>query len=79
VAFHALRPHAHAFTLAGAISEEANRPWVTVVAYSAATLVAWSRVYADEHWTSDVAISAVLGAAIGHGMVRFLHARVSSH
>lgn len=65
----------HAFTLAGAISEEAHRPWVTVGAYGAATLVAWSRVYADEHWTSDVVISAAVGAAIGHGVVRFLHAR----
>jgi len=65
----------HAFTLAGAISEEARRPWVTISAYSAATLIGWSRVYADEHWTSDVAVSAILGAAIGHGVVRFLHAR----
>ena len=67
----------HAFTLAGAISEEAHRPWVTVATYSVATLVGWSRVYADEHWASDVALSAVLGAAIGHGVVRFLHARGS--
>jgi len=67
----------HAFTLAGAISEEAHRPWVTVATYSAATLVGWSRVYADEHWASDVALSAVLGAAIGHGVVRFLHAHGS--
>ncbi len=65
----------HAFTLAGAISEEAHRPWVTIATYSVATLVGWSRLYADEHWASDVALSAVSGAAIGHGVVRFLHAR----
>jgi membrane-associated phospholipid phosphatase len=65
----------HAFTLAAAISEEARRPWVTTLAYGAATVVAWSRVYRDEHWASDVAISSVMGAAIGHATVRALHAR----
>ena len=68
----------HAFTLAAAISEEARRPWVTTVAYGAATLVAWSRVYRDEHWASDVAISSVVGAAIGHATVRVLHARAAT-
>ena len=68
----------HAFTLAAAISEEARRPWVTTVAYGAATLVAWSRVYRDEHWASDVAVSSVLGAAIGHATVRVLHARAAA-
>jgi membrane-associated phospholipid phosphatase len=67
----------HAFTLAAAISEEARRPWVTTLAYGAATLVAWSRVYRDEHWASDVAISSVMGAAIGHVTVRALHARAA--
>lgn len=65
----------HAFTLAGALAEEARRPWVTAGAYGAATLVAWSRVYEDEHWASDVAASAVIGAAIGHVTVRRLHVR----
>ena len=64
----------HAFTLAAAIAEEAHRPWVTTVAYGAATLVAWSRVYRDEHWASDVAVSSVIGAAIGHATVRVFHA-----
>ena len=68
----------HAFTLAAAISEEARRPWVTTLAYSAATLVAWSRVYRDEHWASDVAVSSVIGAAIGHATVRVLHARAAA-
>jgi membrane-associated phospholipid phosphatase len=74
-AWHAL-PSAHtlhAFTIAGAVAEEARKPWVTAAAYGAATLVGWSRVYADEHWASDVALSAVAGAAIGHLSVRLLH------
>ncbi len=65
----------HAFTLAGALSEELRRPLVTAGIYGAAALVAWSRVYDDEHWASDVAASAVVGAAIGHVMVLRLHAR----
>jgi membrane-associated phospholipid phosphatase len=65
----------HAFTLAGAISEEAHQPWVTASAYGAAMLVGWSRVYSDEHWASDVVASAILGAAIGHVTVRYLHSR----
>jgi membrane-associated phospholipid phosphatase len=69
----------HAFTLAGAVSEEARRPWVTAVAYGAATIVAWSRVYRDEHWASDVALSSVVGAAIGHATVRVMHARADRH
>jgi membrane-associated phospholipid phosphatase len=69
----------HAFTLAGAISEEARQPWVTAAAYGAASVVAWSRVYADEHWASDVAASAVIGSAIGHVTVRRLHARAGRH
>ena len=68
----------HAFTLAAAISEEARRPWVTTLAYGAATLVGWSRVYRDEHWASDVAVSSVIGAAIGHATVRVLHARAAA-
>ncbi|HET7460039.1 MAG TPA: phosphatase PAP2 family protein, partial [Longimicrobium sp.] len=43
-----------AFSLAASISEEARRPWVTVATYGTATLVGWSRVYEDRHWTSDV-------------------------
>lgn len=65
----------HAFTLAGAIAEEARRPWVTVAAYGTAALVGWSRTYHDEHWGSDVVLSAFVGAALGHATVRWLHRR----
>ena len=68
----------HAFTIAGAVAEEANSRWVTGAVYGAAALVGWSRMYADEHWASDVASSAVLGAVIGHGTVRVWRARSQS-
>lgn len=55
-----------AFSLATGIAAEARSPVVTVLAFSGAGLVAWSRVYDDKHWTSDV----VGGAVIGVGMTR---------
>lgn len=59
-----------AFSLATGVSHEARSPVVTVLAYTGAGLVAWSRVYDDKHWTSDVVGGALLGvgatrAAIG--------------
>ncbi|CAN5628191.1 hypothetical protein BH23GEM3_BH23GEM3_23720 [soil metagenome] len=52
-----------AFALATAISDQAERPWVSGVSYGAAALVAWSRLHEDRHWTSDVVAGAVLGTA----------------
>lgn len=52
-----------AFALATAISDQAERPWVSGLTYGAAALVAWSRLHEDRHWTSDVVAGAVLGTA----------------
>lgn len=71
-------PSGHAtvsFALAAGISEEVREPWVTAATYGTAALVAWSRVYEDKHWTSDVAAGALVGAMAGRGTVRFLHRR----
>jgi membrane-associated phospholipid phosphatase len=65
----------HAFTIAAAVSEEARRPWVSTVAYGAATLVAWSRVYDRKHWTSDVTAGAVIGIATSHTTLRWFRRR----
>lgn len=62
-----------AFSLASAVSEEARRPWVTALAYGGAAAVAWSRVYEDKHWASDVAAGALIGIVAGRGTVRLLH------
>lgn len=52
-----------AFTMATVVSEQYSDveivPWIS---YSLAALTAWSRVYSNKHWTSDV----IVGAAIGH-------------
>jgi membrane-associated phospholipid phosphatase len=68
----------HAFTLASAIAEDTRSGWIAGAAYGAAALVGWSRVYEDEHWASDVASSAVLGAAIGHATVRVMRRRTAT-
>lgn len=62
-----------AFSLASALSEEARTPWVTVLAYGGAAAVAWSRVYDDKHWASDVTAGALIGILAGRGTVRLLH------
>ena len=42
-----------------------------VSAYSLASLVAFSRVYHDAHWSSDVAAGALIGSVVGETVVRF--------
>ncbi len=54
---------ATAFAFATALSQEIHRPWATVGLYTLATGTAWSRVYNNEHWVSDVVIGAVVGIA----------------
>lgn len=59
-----------AFSMATVLSRgySDQRPWVPVVAYTVATLVAVSRTYENKHWASD----AVAGAALGYVSGRFL-------
>lgn len=65
----------HAFALAAGIAEEAHRPWVTAVTYGAATLVAWSRVHDEAHWTSDVIAGAVVGTSASLTTIEWLERR----
>jgi membrane-associated phospholipid phosphatase len=64
-----------AFSLAASISDEARRPWVTALTYGTASLVGWSRVYEDRHWTSDVVGGALIGIAASRYTIHRLHAR----
>jgi membrane-associated phospholipid phosphatase len=50
-----------AFALATSLSHELHSPVTTVLLYTAALGTAWSRIYDQRHWGSDV----VLGAAVG--------------
>ncbi|MDE3151474.1 MAG: phosphatase PAP2 family protein [Gemmatimonadota bacterium] len=62
----------HAFSIAAAVSDEAQNRWVTVAAYGTAGLVATQRVYRQAHWTSDVITSAVLAIATSRTTVHWL-------
>ena len=42
-----------------------DKPWVSLLAYSAAGLTGISRIHDDKHWASDVFMGAALGWAVG--------------
>lgn len=54
----------HVTALATAAALESHEPWVRDVGVAATVLVAWQRVHADQHWTSDT----IAGAMVGHWM-----------
>ena len=60
-----------AFAVASVISAHSDEVWVSVAAYTLAGLVGFSRIYHHVHWSSDVAAGAVLGTAVGRGLVAF--------
>jgi membrane-associated phospholipid phosphatase len=64
----------HAFSLATGVALASKRPWAAALGYSAATVVAWSRLYDDQHWASDVTGSAIIGlttaATVNWGQIR---------
>lgn len=51
----------HAFSIAAGAAIATRRSWVSALGYTGATVVAWSRVYDDQHWSSDVTTSAIIG------------------
>lgn len=62
-----------AFSLATAVSMEARTAWVAGVSYGMASVVAWSRLYSDRHWPSDVVGGAVVGTLTTRAVLRALH------
>lgn len=49
------------FSLAATVSDAVGNTWVSVGLYSGAVVNAWSRVYGERHWFSDVALGALYG------------------
>jgi len=58
-----------AFSLASVIASEYDNLLVDISAYTIASLTALSRVYHNKHWTSDVALGAIIGTLVGRAVV----------
>jgi len=52
---------AAAFGFSASLAEDVHPLWAKIGLYALATGTAWSRVYNNEHWTSDVVAGAVVG------------------
>jgi membrane-associated phospholipid phosphatase len=65
----------HAFSLSAGVAMTSRQPWVQALAYAESSVVAWSRVYDDQHWTSDVTASAVIGIATAATTLEWLNRR----
>lgn len=69
--YHSL-PSGHttlAFALSTVLSKNSDSDFLKIIAYMPAILTAVSRVYQDNHWTSDI----LLGAAIGYFVGDWVH------
>jgi membrane-associated phospholipid phosphatase len=67
-----------AFALATTLADDLQRPWASVLLYTLAAGVAWSRVNDNRHWLSDAASGAVLGitaAKVVNGRWRIFNVR----
>ena len=62
----------HIFSIAAAVSDEADNRWVTAASFGVASLVAAQRVYRQAHWTSDVVSSAILGVVTSRATLHWL-------
>ena len=58
-----------AFSLASVIASEYDNLLIDISAYTIASLTSLSRVYDDKHWTSDVALGAIIGTLVGRAVV----------
>ena len=50
-----------AFGFSASLAEDVHPMWAKVGLYALATGTAWSRVYNNKHWTSDVVAGAIIG------------------
>lgn len=64
-----------AFAVATVIASHYKQKWVKVAAYSIATLVAYSRMNSDMHWSSDVLAGGIIGFTVGKAVVKLNQSR----
>ena len=68
---------AHITSIAQAISMQTQSGPITALCVSLVALVAWDRVYEDQHWTSDVTATIALSSVVSGATVRWLESHWS--
>lgn len=68
---------AHITSIGQAISMQTQSGPVTALCGSLVALVAWDRVYEDQHWTSDVTATIALSSVVSGATVRWLESHWS--
>jgi membrane-associated phospholipid phosphatase len=61
---NAAMPSGHtsaAFGFAASLADDVHPLWAKIGLYTLATGTAWSRVYNNKHWASDVVLGAIVG------------------
>ena len=59
-----------AFAVATVIADQSKKAYIDILAYSLATMAAFSRVHLDKHWASDI----LVGSAIGYFVAKKISA-----
>lgn len=60
-----------AFAFSSVIAHQYPKWWVKILVYSASSLVAWSRLNDNVHFTSDVLVGSVIGWYVGSTLTKF--------
>jgi hypothetical protein len=68
---------AHVTSIAQALSMQTQSGSVIALCSSLVALVAWDRVYEDQHWTSDVTATIALSSIVSSATVRWMESRHS--
>ncbi len=66
---------AHIAAIAATVSEQTHSTPISVAGDALVALVAWDRLYEDQHWASDVTATIVLSALVSNATVRWLRSR----
>src|SRR3954468_11133953 len=63
---------AHITAIAEAISTQTRSTTLSALCGGLVALVAWDRVYEDQHWTSDVTATAALSSIVSHATAHWI-------
>lgn len=69
----------HIMAIATAVAIESDSRWARGIAAGTVGLVAWQRIHADQHWTSDVVGAAIISNLVSHEIVTRLRLRRHLH